>query len=307
MNPSFTDRFTYKPYFGTSPVIERVKKYVKIAAVEPCTALIVGETGSGKGVLAHWIHEHSPRKESVFVDINCSGLKGELLKTELFGHAMGAFTGAVKDRPGLIEEADGGTLFLDEIGDMDLDVQCQLLKSIEEKTFRRVGENNLRTSDFRLICATNRDLPDAVKRGDFRSDLYYRINTLFISLPPLRERKEDIAGFLEHMLKNMGYRYLPINQAVVDKLARYPWPGNIRELRNAVERALMFAQGEPLTPNTSPAPKTYLYPPGRRGRKYGVWTRSNANTSGGRSGTSTAISRRRARRWEFRCRRCTGS
>ena len=238
--------FRCEPYFGFSPIMGRVKKYIDIAAVEPCTALIIGETGSGKGVAARWIHEHSPRRKMGFVDINCSGLKGDLLKTELFGHSKGAFTGAVSDRAGLIEEADGGTLFLDEIGDMDIDVQCQLLKSIEEKTYRRVGENKLRSSDFRLICATNRDLPEAVKSGAFREDLYYRINTLCIELPPLRERREDIFGLLKHLLTNMGYNRFPLSGALVDTLTRHPWPGNIRELRNALERALMFAQREPL-------------------------------------------------------------
>ena len=246
------DIFTYKPYFGFSPTIEQVKKHIHIAATEMCTALLFGETGSGKGVIARWIHEHSPRKNMAFVDINCSGLKGELLKTELFGHSKGAFTSAVSDRPGLIEEANGGTLFLDEIGDMDINVQCQLLKTIEEKTYRRIGENKLRSSDFRLICATNNDLREAVKCGAFRADLYYRINTLFIYLPPLRARKEDIAGLLNHILANMGYDRFPLNEAVVDALTRYPWPGNIRELRNALERALMFAQGETLTPEHFP-------------------------------------------------------
>jgi DNA-binding NtrC family response regulator len=276
-----SDRFAYKPYFGSSPTIEQVKRHIKIAATEPCTALLFGETGSGKGVLARWIHEHSPRKHSAFVDINCSGLKGELLKTELFGHAKGAFTGALNDRPGLMEEADGGTLFLDEIGDMDMDAQCQLLKSIEEKTYRRVGENKQRSSDFRLICATNRDLPEAVKNGAFRADLYYRINTLFIRLPPLRARREDIAGLLNYMLANMGYRRFPISGAVLDQLTRYAWPGNIRELRNAVERALMFAQGEPLTvehfPGLENAPLEREAPAAQTGtrltdiRKGGVW------------------------------------
>jgi len=238
---------TYEPYFGDSPVIKRVKEYIDVAAAEPCTVLLFGETGSGKGVAARYIHEHSPRKRRAFVDINCSGLRGDLLKTELFGHSKGAFTGAVNDRAGLIEEANGGTLFLDEIGDMDINVQCQLLKSIEEKTYRRLGENRQRSSDFRLICATNRNLPEAVKNGTFRADLYHRINTLPIGLPPLRERKEDIPGLLEYMLTNMRYDHFPIGEVVTDALTHYHWPGNIRELRNALERALMFAQGETLT------------------------------------------------------------
>jgi len=234
-----------EPYFGLSPIIEAVKLHINVAAAAPCAVLLCGETGTGKGVIAHWIHDHSSRKDRAFMDINCSGLKGELLKSELFGHIRGSFTGAVDNRPGLIEEADGGTLFLDEIGDMDIDVQCLLLKAIEEKTYRRVGENKLRSSDFRLICATNRDLREAMKNGAFRPDLYYRINTITVSLPPLKERGEDIAGLLRYTLAKMDYR-LPLPEDVVSALTRYPWPGNIRELRNAVERALVFAQGKPL-------------------------------------------------------------
>jgi len=235
-----------EPYFGLSPLIEAVKWHINVAAAAHCAVLLLGDTGTGKGMFAHWIHEHSDRKSRAFMDINCSGLKGELLKSELFGHARGSFTGAVDNRPGLIEEADGGTLFLDEIGDMDTDVQCQLLKAIEEKTYRRVGENRLRSSDFRLICATNRDLPAAMESGAFRPDLYYRINTLTVNIPPLKKRSEDIAGLLRYTLANMNYN-LPLPEDIVAMLTRYPWPGNVRELRNALERALVFAQGSPLT------------------------------------------------------------
>jgi len=239
---------TCEPYFGISPAIRRAKEYIDIAVAEPCTVLLFGETGSGKGVAARYIHEQSVRRRRAFVDINCSaGLKGELLKTALFGHTRGAFTDAVNDRPGLMEEANGGTLFLDEIGDMDIDVQRQLLKSIEEKTYRRLGENKMRSSDFRLICATNRNLQEAVKDGTFRADLYHRINTLPINLPPLRERSEDIPGLVQYMLTNMGYDSFPLSEPVANMLIRYPWPGNLRELRNTLERALMFSHKKTLT------------------------------------------------------------
>jgi len=237
-----------RPYFGVGPAIEKVKWDIIAAASANCAVLIRGETGSGKGMTARRIHDLSPRKNHPFVDINCSGLGGDLLKSELFGHAKGAFTGSVGDRPGLIEEANRGTLFLDEIGDMDPGVQCLLLKAIEEKAYRRVGENGKRSSDFRLICATNRDLPEAMKYGSFRSDLFYRINTLFISIPPLRRRKEDIAGLMTHILRDMNYNLFPLGGDVINTLTRYPWPGNIRELRNAAERALIFAKGKPLAP-----------------------------------------------------------
>jgi transcriptional regulator with PAS, ATPase and Fis domain len=271
---SACERLQEDLYFGLSPIIGNAKPFIDAAAAAHCTVLLRGETGTGKGMLARWIHEHSPRNENAFVEINCSGLKGELLKSELFGHSRGAFTGALNDRTGLIEEANGGTLFLDEIGDMDAGVQCELLKAIEEKTFRRVGENKLRSSDFRLLCATNRDLPVAMGSGDFRPDLFYRISTLSICLPSLRERMEDIAGLLHYMLTNMGYRHFPVSANVVDALTRYHWPGNIRELRNAVERALLFAHGAPLAPehfhglDNAPAPSAYC---GGMGMPSGSW------------------------------------
>jgi two-component system NtrC family response regulator len=198
-------------------------------------------------VTARQIHNCGSRRERKFVSINCAGLKGELLKSELFGHTTGAFTGAICDRPGLIEEADGGTLFLDEIGDMDVGVQCQILKVIEEKTFRRIGENKPRSSDFRLICATNRNLPKAMENGSFREDLFYRINTLTARLPSLSECAEDIPGLLNHILTRMGYSHFPLCNTIVKTLMRRRWRGNIRELRNTIERALASAGGALLT------------------------------------------------------------
>lgn len=235
-----------EPFFGASPIIEKVLQYSNVAAMNNTVVLLHGETGTGKGVLARWVHEHSLRKNEAFVEVNCSSLKGELLRSELFGHAKGAFTSAIKDRPGLIEVVDGGTLFLDEIGDMDLEVQAQLLKTIEEKSYRRIGENKLRTSDFRLICATNRNLTEASLNGSFRKDLYYRICIFPINIPPLRERKEDLPGLIKHILMSYSYTHFPVSQEVTDLLVQYPWPGNVRELRNMIERGLLLAQGEPL-------------------------------------------------------------
>jgi two-component system NtrC family response regulator len=173
------------PYFGKSMTTKKMLELSKIAAKSDTVVLLEGETGTGNGILARWIHYNSERKSEPFIEVNCSILKGELLRSELFGHVRGAFTSAVKDREGLIELANGGTLFLDEISDMDLAAQAQLLKAIEERSFRRIGENALRKSDFRLLCATNRDLK--VETKEFRRDLYYRINVFPIKLLPLRE------------------------------------------------------------------------------------------------------------------------
>ncbi|HMD69317.1 MAG TPA: sigma-54 dependent transcriptional regulator [Chitinivibrionales bacterium] len=237
-----------EPYFGTSPAITEAMEHAAVAAANDTVVLILGETGTGKGVLAKWIHNQSDRKSEAFVEVNCSSLKGELLRSELFGHVKGAFTSSIKDREGLIEVADGGTLFLDEIGDMDMEVQTQLLKTIEEKSFRRIGENNLRKSDFRLICATNRDLLKETESGRFRNDLYYRICVFPVCLPALRERKEDVPELCERILRSFDYPHLPLSTPVVQLLTGYAWPGNIRELRNMLERAFLLARGQEITP-----------------------------------------------------------
>ncbi|MCU0608543.1 MAG: sigma-54 dependent transcriptional regulator [Chitinispirillaceae bacterium] len=234
------------PYFGKSKATAEIMAQAKIAASSDTVVLLQGETGTGKGVLARWIHNNSERKSDAFIEVNCSMLKGDLLRSELFGHAKGSFTSAIAAKEGLIELADGGTLFLDEIGDMSLEVQAQLLKTIEEKSFRRLGDNALRKSDFRLICATNRDLKALTK--EFRRDLYFRICTFPISLPPLRKRDDEIPGLADYFLSNFGYSHLPLAEDVLLLLAGYSWPGNTREFKNVLERALLLAQGEPLTP-----------------------------------------------------------
>ena len=234
------------PYFGSNKAMTHILEQANIVAKTDTVVLLQGETGTGKGILARWIHGNSERRTEVFIEVNCSSLKGDILKSELFGHAKGAFTSAVATKQGLIELADGGTLFFDEIGDMDIEVQAQLLKTLEERTFRRLGENTLRKSDFRLICATNRDLK--VETKDFRRDLYYRICTFPITMPPLRKRQEDISGLTEYFLTNSGYTHFPLDSDVVQVLTDYSWPGNTREFKNVLERALLLAQGEPLAP-----------------------------------------------------------
>jgi DNA-binding NtrC family response regulator len=241
-----------EPYFGSSTAVTQVMEHASVAAANDTVVLILGDTGTGKGVLARWIHSHSERKAEAFVEVNCSSLKGELLRSELFGHSKGAFTSAIKDREGLIEVADGGTLFLDEIGDMDMEVQTQLLKTIEEKSFRRIGENQVRKSDFRLICATNRDLLKETETGKFRNDLYYRICVFPVRMPSLRERKEDIPGLCEQVLKEFDYSHLPVSNGVLQLVENYPWPGNIRELRNMLERACLLARGQEILPEHFP-------------------------------------------------------
>ncbi len=240
------------PFFGESDAAGSLMHYAQVAASNDAVILLQGETGTGKGVLAKWIHEHGDRKSQPMVELNCSSLTGDLLKSELFGHTRGAFTSAIKNKEGMVEVADGGTLFLDEIGDMDIGVQAQLLKTIEEKSFRRVGENKIRNSDFRLICATNRDLLKETEDGNFRKDLYYRICVFPISIPALRDRREDIPGFITHFLHELNYQHLPLSPKVQQLLVEYDWPGNIRELRNMLERALLLAQQKPLQPSHFP-------------------------------------------------------
>jgi DNA-binding NtrC family response regulator len=240
------------PYFGSSRAMAESMEHASVAAANDTVVLVLGETGTGKGVLARWIHNHGERKAEAFVELNCSSLKGELLRSELFGHVKGSFTSSIKDREGLIEVADGGTLFLDEIGDMDMEVQTQLLKTIEERSFRRIGENQLRKSDFRLVCATNKDLLKETESGRFRNDLYYRICVFPIRMPSLREREEDIPGLAEQLLKSFDYPHLPLSPKVVRLLTDYAWPGNIRELRNMLERACLLSRGQELAPEHFP-------------------------------------------------------
>jgi DNA-binding NtrC family response regulator len=235
-------------FFGENEKMKQVYELATLAAQNDSPVILEGETGTGKGMLAKWIHQQSNRKDFAFIEINCSSLKGDLLASELFGHARGAFTSAVQDRQGLLEVADGGTLFLDEIGDMDLGVQAQFLKVIEEKQFRRLGEVKLRRSEFRTICATNQNLIQKIKEGSFRKDLYYRINVLTIHLPPLRERLDDFEKLVFFLLENItNGSKIKLSPHLIDFLKSYHWPGNIRELRNVLERAILLSRGNPLT------------------------------------------------------------
>lgn len=234
------------PFFGTGPEMSKVERLAAIACDNDSILMISGETGTGKGVLARWVHEGSRRSQAPFVEVNCSGLRGDLLASELFGHTKGAFTSASQDRVGLIEYADKGTLFLDEIGDMDLLVQAQLLKVIEEKQFRRLGDVRTRQSNFRLVCATNKDLADETRKGAFRQDLYYRIFVFPIAIPPLRSRAQDIDAITQYFLGQMNMGHLKVPAGVRDKMRAYHWPGNMREMKNVLERAVLLSGGSPL-------------------------------------------------------------
>ncbi len=235
----------YDPFIGTSVAVRRLREIANRVLITESPILLQGETGSGKGVLANWIHRNGPRAEHPFLDLNCAGLSRELLESELFGHEKGAFTSAVSAKQGLLEVANQGTVFLDEIGDIDLQVQPKLLKVLEERTFRRLGDVRDRAVDIRLISATHRELLELVRQQRFRSDLYFRVNIVYIQVPPLRERVEDISRLAQTMLRsiarNRGAEELLISSSAMSVLQRYSWPGNIRELRNVLERAALLA------------------------------------------------------------------
>ena len=231
-------------FAGHSTAMRVLARDARSVASGDAPVLIEGETGTGKSVLARWIHDASARARESLVELNCAGLPRELLESELFGHEKGAFTGATGMKAGLIESAHRGTMFLDEIGDMDLAIQPKLLKVVEEKKFRRLGEVGERRVDIRFIAATNRPLAGLVDEGKFREDLFYRINTIVLRLPPLRERKEDIPGIVRQLLPQLARdtrRPMPaLDEDAERALMEHPWPGNVRELRNVLERAVLL-------------------------------------------------------------------
>jgi two-component system, NtrC family, response regulator AlgB len=233
-----------------------VLEVIQRAAGHDVSVLLRGENGTGKGVLARLLHSRSRRCERPFVVVNCPTLSEELLASELFGHARGAFTGAVRDQEGRVEAAEGGTVFLDEIGEISPGLQAKLLRFLQEKRFERIGENRTRTADVRIVAATNRDLEAEVKAGRFREDLLYRLNVVEITVPPLRERVEDVLPLVRRFLAffaRQARRPAPeLSPAAERVLAAYPWPGNVRELRNAIERALILSPGQLLEPESFP-------------------------------------------------------
>lgn len=232
------------PFLGRSPAILDVQRVANAVASAEAPVLILGETGTGKGVLAKWLHDQSQRQGEPFVDLNCAGLSRELAESDLFGHQKGAFTGASTLKRGLLEVAHRGSLFLDEIGDLDAGVQPKLLKVLEEKVFRRVGDVTNRPVDVRLIAATHQNLEEMAVSGKFRQDLLYRINTVTLHLPALRERREDIPVLADTILAEVcassGRSRARLTDGAFGRLLEHSWPGNLRELRNVLERALLF-------------------------------------------------------------------
>jgi DNA-binding NtrC family response regulator len=235
------------PFLGSTAEITELREKAESILRTDSPLLIQGETGTGKTVLAQWIHRNSRRADEAFVDLNCAGISREFLETELFGHEKGAFTGAAGAKQGLLEVADRGTVFLDEIGDMDTQVQASVLKVLEEKRFRRLGDVKDRNVDVRLIAATHHDLRTLVAERRFRQDLYYRISALELHVPPLRRRRADIPllaqTLLERLARDLGQATTTISDDAATALMRYDWPGNIRELRNVLERALLRTHG----------------------------------------------------------------
>lgn len=246
-------RQSVDPFIGTSAAIRALADQARKILSTESPVLILGETGTGKGVLARWLHENSPRADEAFVDLNCAGLTRELLETELFGHEKGAFTSATASKQGLFEVAHRGTIFLDEVGDVDLQIQPKLLKVLEEKRFRRLGDVRDRQVDVRLIAATHQDIGQLVREKRFRDDLYFRISTIPLSFPSLRERIEDIPTLAQYLLSkiaaDLGRGELHLDQGCIQALQAYSWPGNIRELRNVIERAVLLSDQKHITLN----------------------------------------------------------
>jgi len=240
----------FEQIIGNSPALESVLEQVERVAPTDSTVLIQGETGTGKELIARAIHNLSSRCGRPFIRLNCAAIPFDLLESELFGHEKGAFTGAIAQKIGRFELADKGTLFLDEVGDIPLPLQPKLLRVLQEQEFERLGSGRTHQVDVRLVAATHRNLVEMVKRNEFRSDLYYRLNVFPVPLPPLRERREDIPALVEHFVeiyaRRMGKQIDRISPETMSEITSYPWPGNIRELQNFIERSVILTSGNVL-------------------------------------------------------------
>jgi transcriptional regulator with GAF, ATPase, and Fis domain len=241
---------------GSSPALKKVLQQIELVAPTDATVLVTGESGTGKELVARAIHERSPRRERPMVKVNCGAVPEPLFESEFFGHVKGAFTGAVRDKPGRFELANGGTLFLDEIGEIPLPMQAKFLRVLQEREIERVGDTHPRPVNVRIIAATNRDLKREVAEGRFRQDLFYRLSVFPIDNPPLRDRREDLPTLAAHFIQSAAQRFHrrppKLTPGALRALTAYDWPGNVRELQNVLERAVIFSQGGPLLLDTLP-------------------------------------------------------
>ncbi len=248
LRQTLRQRSTYGSIIGRSKQMQNIFEMIEAVAKSDANILIVGESGTGKELIANAIHYNSHRAKGPFVKVNCAALPKELIESELFGHTKGAFTGAARDKEGLIARANGGSLLLDEIAEMPLELQPKLLRALQERIYYRLGSEKPVEVDFRLICSTNRNPPEAVRSGMLREDLYYRISTITIEVPPLRERAEDIQVLADHFLKSFAQKYtrplLGFSQTATQVMFNYHWPGNVRELESAIERAVLLSKGD---------------------------------------------------------------
>ena len=248
--------YDFSSIIGESPALKAIIEEAKKIVDTKSNVLLLGETGTGKELFARIIHHNSSRKEMPFIPINCSVIPENLLESELFGHIRGAFTGAVMSKKGMLEEGDGGTIFFDEIGDVNPYFQIKLLRVLEDQLIRPVGSNKTLKVDLRFITATNKNLEVEVVDGGFREDLYYRINTISLKIPPLRERKEDIPLLVEYFLKKYSREFQKnvdsMTDETLDRMVKYKWPGNVRELQNVIERALLITENNKITPDNLP-------------------------------------------------------
>ncbi len=253
-----TEAYTFCDIKGKSEVMTQLFAILPEVAKSGATVLITGESGTGKELVARAVHDLSPRNEGPFVAVNCAAIPESLMESELFGHVRGAFTGADRDRPGRLQAARGGTLFLDEVGDIPLALQVKLLRALDSGEFTPLGANLPRKAEVRVVAATNRDLEEQMRQGSFRQDLYYRLNVIHLSLPPLRRRREDIPLLVDHFLDRLaaerGEPRRQLTPAAMSLIMDYHWPGNVRELQNALEHALVLARGGRIEPRHLPEP-----------------------------------------------------
>jgi transcriptional regulator with GAF, ATPase, and Fis domain len=277
MNLAIAEKVTFQPSFiGSHPLIQKINAVVERVANTDTTVLITGESGTGKELIARTLHNQSARNTRPFVPVNCAAIPGDLLESELFGHARGAFTGALAARAGLFQLADGGTIFLDEVGEMPAALQAKLLRVLQNGEMRAIGEDRPRKIDVRIIAATNKDLREEVRKGSFREDLFYRLQVIPVHLPPLRARRSDIPRLVDHFLQKSNRKYglsVTLSSEAMVYLWEYDWPGNVRELENLIERLVILdANGEirpeDLSPYTRALPSE---PPVSQGRHKERW------------------------------------